>query len=145
MQSVKTGPVETTGRGIAVIGVTSRIVSFPKARTSKPQADIVKDALLLLEKRVKSRFSHRMLRVTSPLAPGGLGWPTLLRHVLVPWHGEKPSNHYSREERKWRGDWEYAVDVGPSSRPSDTMHMLTRCRRCSITKRLSRHSTGSLA
>lgn len=30
VQSVKTGPVDTTGRGVAVIGLTSRIVSFPK-------------------------------------------------------------------------------------------------------------------
>jgi hypothetical protein len=29
VQSVKTGPVESTGRGIAVIGVTSRVVSVP--------------------------------------------------------------------------------------------------------------------
>lgn len=30
VQSVKTGPVESTGRGVAVIGLTSRIVSLRK-------------------------------------------------------------------------------------------------------------------
>lgn len=66
---------------------------------------------MLLEKRVKSRFSHRMWRVTSPIAPGALGWRNLLRQALVPWASEKPSKSEGKEERKWKGDWEYAVDV----------------------------------
>ncbi|RSH91480.1 hypothetical protein EHS25_009779 [Saitozyma podzolica] len=102
VQSVKTGPVETTGRGVAVIGVTSRT-----------------DTLLLLEKRVKSRFSHRVLRVGSPLSPDGRGWKDLMRKVLVPW---EPSGRTanavpsaikaeSKETRKWMIDWSFAVDM----------------------------------
>ncbi|GFZ51043.1 hypothetical protein JCM24511_08801 [Saitozyma sp. JCM 24511] len=103
VQSVKTGPVETTGRGVAVIGVTSRT-----------------DTLLLLEKRVKSRFSHRVLRVVSPLSPDGTGWKDLMRKVLVPW---EPSGRTantavssavkaeSKETRKWMIDWSFAVDM----------------------------------
>lgn len=30
VQSIKTGPVETTGRGVAVIGITTRVVSLPR-------------------------------------------------------------------------------------------------------------------
>jgi origin recognition complex subunit 4 len=64
-----------------------------------------------MEKRVKSRFSHRMWRVTSPLAPGALGWRNLMRQTLIPWDGEKTGKHDTNELRKWRGDWEFAVEV----------------------------------
>ncbi|TXT15819.1 hypothetical protein VHUM_00322 [Vanrija humicola] len=93
VQSVQTGPVETTGRGIAVVGVTCRV-----------------DTLLLLEKRVKSRFSHRVWRVQSPLAPDGLGWRALLRHALVPWD-KSADDEPDKETRKWMGDWAFAVDM----------------------------------
>lgn len=93
VQSVQTGPVETTPRGVAVIGMTSRV-----------------DTLLLLEKRVKSRFSHRVWRVTSPLAAGGPGWRSILRSALVPW-SEKEEQDKDRDMRQWMGDWAFAVDT----------------------------------
>ncbi|WVQ82514.1 hypothetical protein IAT38_004643 [Cryptococcus sp. DSM 104549] len=69
VQSIKTGSVESTGRGVAVIGVTSRV-----------------DTLLLLEKRVKSRFSHRIWRVISPVSPESPGgWKKVISRALVPW------------------------------------------------------------
>lgn len=114
VQSVKTGPVESTPRGIAVIGLTSRI-----------------DTLLLLEKRVKSRFSHRMFRVVSPLAPDQLGWKKVLLQALIPWkqdelkEGKEGKEGKERKEGKegktgkegkevgkWKGDWQFAVEVG---------------------------------
>lgn len=114
VQSVQAG----SGRGIAVVGVTSRV-----------------DTLLLLEKRVKSRFSHRVWRVESPLArmpaPGAAGagadddgdddapraepaWRPLLRRALVPWldAGEAPAKGAAeRELAAWKEDWEFAVGV----------------------------------
>ncbi|WVF67323.1 hypothetical protein IAT40_002074 [Kwoniella sp. CBS 6097] len=98
VQSVKTGPVETTGRGVAVIGITTRV-----------------DTLLLLEKRVKSRFSHRTWRIPSPLSSDGMGWRSLLRSVLLPAEDTNvlPINE-SREARvmqRWKEDWEFAVDM----------------------------------
>lgn len=92
VQSVQTGPVETTPRGLAVIGITSRV-----------------DTLLLLEKRVKSRFSHRVWRVTSPLSPSGPGWRSLLRAALVPW-SEKALDK-DKGMRQWQEDWAFAVDM----------------------------------
>lgn len=91
VQSVQTGPVESTPRGVAVIGVTTRV-----------------DTLLLLEKRVKSRFSHRVWRVPSPLSEGGVGWKALLRAALLPWDEEQEPDE---ETRMWMGDWAFAVDV----------------------------------
>lgn len=90
VQSVQTGSVETTPRGVAVIGVTSRV-----------------DTLLLLEKRVKSRFSHRVWRVSSPLSFDGVGWKALMRRVLKPWHEEANDE----ETKTWQDDWSYAVEV----------------------------------
>ncbi|KAG6836517.1 hypothetical protein H0H93_007194 [Arthromyces matolae] len=52
-------------KGIAVIGVTSRI-----------------DTLVLLEKRVKSRFSGRMIRTAPPHTVEG--WEVLARAILTP-------------------------------------------------------------
>lgn len=100
VQSVQTGP--GTGRGIAVIGVTSRV-----------------DTLLLLEKRVKSRFSHRVWRVESPLAPGQGGWKPLLKKTLVPWSAApapsaKKRTQAERELEAWQDDWEFAVGVSHS-------------------------------
>ncbi|WWD19842.1 hypothetical protein CI109_104309 [Kwoniella shandongensis] len=93
VQSVKTGPVETTGRGVAVIGVTSRV-----------------DTLLLLEKRVKSRFSHRVWRVSSPISSEGPGWTEVLRRALIPWDDEETTTD-DRAVRKWKGDWQFAVET----------------------------------
>ncbi|KAK4684451.1 origin recognition complex subunit 4, partial [Tremellales sp. Uapishka_1] len=94
VQSVKTGPVSSTGRGIAVIGVTSRT-----------------DTLLLLEKRVKSRFSHRVWRVISPLSPDSLGWKWVLQRALVPWEQDAEGSKEDRAVQKWKGDWVFAVDM----------------------------------
>lgn len=112
VQSVKTGPIGSTPRGIAVLGLTTRV-----------------DTLLLLEKRVKSRFSHRIWRVTSPLAsvPASstvngtnetdgtdavkqeAGWKRLIQRTLVLWKTEE--GEVDDEVGKWKGDWEYSVDV----------------------------------
>lgn len=112
VQSVKTGLTESTPRGIAVLGLTTRV-----------------DTLLLLEKRVKSRFSHRIWRVASPLASApasnkvngtsgtdGMdgvkeeaGWKRLVQRALVLWKTEE--GEVDDEVGKWKGDWEYSVDV----------------------------------
>ncbi|WWC91913.1 uncharacterized protein L201_006865 [Kwoniella dendrophila CBS 6074] len=87
VQSIKTGPVDTTGRGVAVIGVTTRV-----------------DTLLLLEKRVKSRFSHRTFRIPSPLSSEGMGWKKLLQSIVLPSDREA-------EEDTWKGDWKFAMET----------------------------------
>ncbi|BEI81172.1 hypothetical protein CcaverHIS002_0203320 [Cutaneotrichosporon cavernicola] len=92
VQSVQTGPVERTPRGLAVIGLTARV-----------------DTLLLLEKRVKSRFSHRVWRISSPLAPGERGWRQLLRATLIPWDEKRLDK--DRAMRQWQEDWAFAVDM----------------------------------
>ncbi|KAK6909121.1 hypothetical protein I203_103136 [Kwoniella mangroviensis CBS 8507] len=88
VQSIKTGPVETTGRGVAVLGITTRI-----------------DTLLLLEKRVKSRFSHRTFRIPSPISSEGIGWNALLMDSLIPSKGKE------NEEDRWKGDWQFAIQM----------------------------------
>ncbi|KAL7424594.1 origin recognition complex subunit 4 [Cryptotrichosporon argae] len=89
VQSIKTGPVETTGRGVAVVGITTRV-----------------DTLLLLEKRVKSRFSHRVWRVASPLTDG---WRPALRRALVAW--DEAETERDKALRVWKDDWMFAVDM----------------------------------
>lgn len=103
VQSVQTGPVETTPRGLAVIGVTCRV-----------------DTLLLLEKRVKSRFSHRIWRVSSPLSAGGVGWKALLRRALVPWEDEDEQKEQDKVLQSWLVDWSYSVDKWLLA--NDTIH-----------------------
>ncbi|WWD03936.1 hypothetical protein V865_001994 [Kwoniella europaea PYCC6329] len=88
VQSIKTGPVENTGRGVAVLGVTTRI-----------------DTLLLLEKRVKSRFSHRTFRIPSPISSEGIGWKALLMDSLIPSKGKE------NEDDRWKGDWQFAIQM----------------------------------
>ncbi|WWC64824.1 uncharacterized protein I303_107438 [Kwoniella dejecticola CBS 10117] len=90
VQSIKTGPVESTGRGVAVLGVTTRV-----------------DTLLLLEKRVKSRFSHRTFRIPSPLSAEGIGWKPLLHSVLIP----VPNGAEEGEGTRWQRDWEFAIET----------------------------------
>ena len=63
-----------------------------------------------MEKRVKSRFSHRIWRVQSPLSPDGPGWRPLIRRVLVPWLDEKKTQE-DKETRKWKVDWQFAIGV----------------------------------
>jgi origin recognition complex subunit 4 len=69
------------------------------------------DTLLLLEKRVKSRFSHRVWRVASPLAPEGAGWKVVLRRALVPWTTPEAAGESDKTTRDWMEDWTFAVDV----------------------------------
>ena len=127
VQSIKTGPVESTGRGVALVGITSQTVNTtPSLDRSRYILLTHKDTLLLLEKRVKSRFSHRVWRVTSPLSPspGGLAvpegekaWRVLLRRALVPWTNSAGSNAAAAngaeeaDTKRWKGDWSFAIDV----------------------------------
>ncbi|WWC72232.1 uncharacterized protein I206_106194 [Kwoniella pini CBS 10737] len=90
VQSIKTGPVESTGRGVAVIGITTRV-----------------DTLLLLEKRVKSRFSHRTFRITSPLSSEGMGWKMLLKNALIP----TPPKEVEPQGEIWQRDWQFAIEM----------------------------------
>ena len=106
VQSVKPGPTESTGRGVAVIGVTSRVVSSWCGCSL-----IEQDTLLLLEKRVKSRFSHRMWRISSPLSLDGIAWREMMKRTLIPWD-EQDGRKESKDLRKWKGDWQFAVEVG---------------------------------
>ena len=70
------------------------------------------DTLLLLEKRVKSRFSHRMWRIVSPISADGAGWKALMRRALVPWeHEPDQGGKPGKELEEWKGDWQFAVEV----------------------------------
>ena len=76
------------GSGMAVVGVTTRV-----------------DTLNLLEKRVKSRFSGRMMRTACPAKIGH--WSALARAVLrTPVAGEEATE----DEREWMDTWEGMVD-----------------------------------
>ena len=85
-QSCRAGTVSGTGSGMAVVGVTARV-----------------DTINLLEKRVKSRFSGRMIRTACPakighwveLAKGGLGADV---------EGDE------EEVEEWKGIWSKAVE-----------------------------------
>lgn len=98
--------MQTTGRGVSVVGVTSRV-----------------DTPLLLEKRVKSRFSQRIYRVVSPLAGADIDeWTRLLRNALLPWYGPRGGMDEDTGEGEdhsaigvgdntdWMGDWEMQVN-----------------------------------
>lgn len=122
VQSVKTGPVQSTGRGVAVIGLTSRIVSWSGISDRSGESSLyIQDTLLLLEKRVKSRFSHRVWRISSPLSPDGPGWKFLLKSTLLPWLQADPGavkqtkkkvmNGMVDKEERWKLDWTYAIEV----------------------------------
>ncbi|CED84461.1 Origin recognition complex, subunit 4 [Phaffia rhodozyma] len=111
VQSVRPRLGALSGRGLIVIGVTSRI-----------------DALHLLEKRVKSRFSHRIIRVNSILhgdrsadqesatsavdqeITGNMGprWKSLLSKALVPWYLEEELG--SDDASLWRRTWRESID-----------------------------------
>ena len=66
----------------------------------------------MLEKRVKSRFSHRMWRVSSPLCGDGIGWKEVMKHALIPWEpSPEDARKEAREVKKWKGDWQFAVEV----------------------------------
>lgn len=86
VQSCRSG---STGKGLAVIGVTSRI-----------------DTINLLEKRVKSRFSGRMLRVAAPRVLNG--WIDVAREVL-----SKPAgcagSISDAAQQEWNDVWNSAL------------------------------------
>ena len=68
------------------------------------------DTPLLLEKRVKSRFSQRIFRVVSPLAlDGGSAWKTLLEDALEV-SGDVDST-MSEGEKSWSADWKAMIQV----------------------------------
>ena len=75
----------------------------------------------MLEKRVKSRFSHRMWRVMSPLSPDALGWKQLLRRALIPWeYSVDLPGDSTKAVADWKGDWQFAIDVRATMNQSIT-------------------------
>lgn len=80
---------ELAWNGLAVVGVTTRV-----------------DTLELLEKRVKSRFSGRMIRTTGPAGWGQ--WERIVRGVLCP---ERITESGGKAEEAWRVLWEGAVET----------------------------------
>lgn len=72
---------------------------------------VLQDTTLLLEKRVKSRFSQRIYRVVSPLsinAPDA--WRVVARQALVP-EAVISQIELSAVDRMWLTQWESQVDV----------------------------------
>ncbi|KAF8604062.1 hypothetical protein BDV93DRAFT_441337 [Ceratobasidium sp. AG-I] len=96
-------------RGLAVVGVTSRI-----------------DCLTMLEKRVKSRFSHRIIRVSPPATLSS--YMSLVYSTMALPEGREVSGLQSTPRKKgklvaggaeydtWRARWREAVDVMLSDR-----------------------------
>ncbi|KAL7411941.1 origin recognition complex subunit 4 C-terminus-domain-containing protein [Mrakia frigida] len=87
VQSIRPTLSTTTlsSRGVAVVGLTSRV-----------------DTLHLLEKRVKSRFSHRIIRISSPMHGDRSGTVSNLRHPI---EGEEEEEEEEEKEEvpKWVG------------------------------------------
>lgn len=75
--------------GLAVIGVTTRV-----------------DTLELLEKRVKSRFSGRMIRTAGPAS--WEQWESIVRGMLCPAPSDSGENG---EEEAWKEKWNSAIDA----------------------------------
>ncbi len=93
-QSCRAGMVSGTGSGMAVVGVTARV-----------------DTINLLEKRVKSRFSGRMIRTACPAKLGH--WVELAKGVLgAPVGDEMEDEDVVRTEsgREWEKMWKVAVE-----------------------------------
>ncbi|KAI0682645.1 origin recognition complex subunit 4 C-terminus-domain-containing protein [Earliella scabrosa] len=85
-QSCRAGTVSGTGSGMAVVGVTARV-----------------DTINLLEKRVKSRFSGRMIRTACPAKIGH--WVELAKGVLgADVEGDE------EEVEEWKAIWSKAVE-----------------------------------
>ncbi|KAG9102710.1 hypothetical protein FRC06_001386 [Ceratobasidium sp. 370] len=88
-------------RGLAVVGVTSRI-----------------DCLTMLEKRVKSRFSHRIIRISPPvsldsylsLVRATLAIPNVLEMPNMRTTPRKGKRHDDTACKAWRMKWKDAVD-----------------------------------
>ncbi|KAF8165317.1 origin recognition complex subunit 4 C-terminus-domain-containing protein [Crassisporium funariophilum] len=84
LDTVQNCRADSGSRGIAVIGVTSRV-----------------DTIQLLEKRVKSRFSGRTIR-TAP--PADLKcWKRLIRSIMHP-------PDFDDSDAEWKGLWGLSVD-----------------------------------
>ncbi|EJD01236.1 uncharacterized protein FOMMEDRAFT_89695 [Fomitiporia mediterranea MF3/22] len=86
VQSCRAG--SSSHGGLAVIGLTSRV-----------------DVVNLLEKRVKSRFSHRILRTSGPRALED--WLEILRQCLCTTIKDSPESGSSR----WRTIWEHNTNM----------------------------------
>lgn len=83
-QSIRAG---SSSKGLAVVGITSRV-----------------DTINLLEKRVKSRFSHRVVRMSSPQTlESYLG---VARALLCPRISDGDEDH-----DEWTSRWENSVEV----------------------------------
>lgn len=90
LDTVQSCRADEKSKGIAVIGVTTRV-----------------DTINLLEKRVKSRFSGRMLRTAGPDTLDD--WMSIARHVLT----VKPNP----PNEGWEVWWATAVEKFLSDRP----------------------------
>ncbi|KAI0758059.1 origin recognition complex subunit 4 C-terminus-domain-containing protein [Fomes fomentarius] len=93
-QSCRAGTMSGTGSGMAVVGVTARV-----------------DTINLLEKRVKSRFSGRMIRTACPAKLGH--WVELAKGVLgAPVGDAMEDEDVVRTEsgREWEKMWKVAVE-----------------------------------
>ncbi|KAH9854982.1 origin recognition complex subunit 4 C-terminus-domain-containing protein [Lenzites betulinus] len=92
-QACRAGPATAAGvrsaSGMAVVGVTPRV-----------------DTINLLEKRVKSRFSGRMIRTAGPARVGH--WVALVKAAVGAsvFAGDEDGD----EEREWREMWDVAVE-----------------------------------
>ncbi|KLO14955.1 hypothetical protein SCHPADRAFT_902813 [Schizopora paradoxa] len=77
-------------KGLAVVGLTSRV-----------------DVINLLEKRVKSRFSHRILRTAGMASIDE--WKCMLRRCLIT-EGDKQDDHRDSSSQEWRKLWDYSIE-----------------------------------
>ncbi|TCD69691.1 hypothetical protein EIP91_006708 [Steccherinum ochraceum] len=85
--TVQHSRVGANGKGLAVVGTTSRV-----------------DTINLLEKRVKSRFSGRILRTACPTALSS--WREIARHAL----SSPFSDNDVEPSDEWTSLWENVVD-----------------------------------
>lgn len=84
--------------GLLVVGVTSRV-----------------DSLTILEKRVKSRFSHRVMRV---------GFPRNMDDICNVLRAALKTRSVTIALDEWSTLWEYSIDVSFPS-PNDLIRFLT--------------------
>ncbi|KAG5351316.1 hypothetical protein C0989_007017 [Termitomyces sp. Mn162] len=79
-------------KGLAIIGVTSRI-----------------DTIVHLEKRVKSRFSGRMIRTAPPCTLQG--WQSIMKAILTWKNEDLPADQILRDDvAEWHGIWTAVVE-----------------------------------
>lgn len=111
-------------------------------RIGKPNFvnDFGQDTPLLLEKRVKSRFSQRIFRVVSPLAlDGGSAWKSLLEKAFGTAGDDDGEN--SADNLTWEAGWKTKIQVGTTGVSRSrrikqiSLTVLARrrnCRKCGI-------------